>query len=110
MRLVSFSEVSEIDLIKFFEPECAIVPKFSTSSFSSIPMPWSEIVMVLFSSSVVILISSSNSESQILFPVSSVYFNFSSASAAFETSSLMKISLSVYSELITISRSCCTSA
>ena len=60
MSPAAFWSPSPRALTKAFEPEWAIVPRFSTSSAWVIPMPKSWIVKVFALSSVVMLISSSS--------------------------------------------------
>ena len=72
-----------------------MVPRFSTRSASVIPMPVSAMVMVLFSLSVVTVISRGLSGWEILESVSCFRRSFSRASEALETSSRTKISRSL---------------
>ena len=80
---------------KAFEPEWAMVPRFSTNSSRVMPMPVSEMVMVPAVSSELMVISSGASDWKTSFSVSCVRRIFSRESAALDTSSRMKISRSV---------------
>ena len=95
---------------KAFDPEWAIVPKLAINSSLFIPIPKSGIEIKCFFSLVLTVISNFKSGSKIFFSINLVCLNFSVASEALEINSLMKISLSVYKELTTISNTCFTSA
>ena len=95
MRLVFLASPSLRALRNAFDPEWAMVPRFSTISLRVIPMPKSWMVNVLALSSVVTLISRGRLSSKISFSVICVWRSFSKASDALDTSSRTKISFSV---------------
>ena len=84
-------------------PDLAIVPSEDFKSSSFIPIPLSEIISVFSLLLTSILISEVAEELSIFLFVKPKYFLLSNASDAFDTNSRKKISLSEYSELITIS-------
>ncbi len=91
-------------------PECAIVPRFSTSSAWVIPTPVSAIVIVPAFSSVVTEMAGGTSGCALCVPDDWRNRRRSHASAALEMSSRTKMSRSVYREWITMSSSCSISA
>ncbi len=72
-----------------------MVPRWRTSSSWSMPTPWSVMVSVRFSSSVLMWISIGSAGSCTSFSVASMWRSFSIESEALEISSRRKISLSV---------------
>ena len=96
--------------INLLVPDLAIVPRLSIRSSLDIPMPLSSISIVFFFLETLTLILKSASSPKIFFLERDWYLNFSQASAEFEISSLRKISLSLYRELATKSKSLLTSA
>ena len=74
-------------------PDLAIVPIFSIISSSDIPIPLSDMVKVLFSSSTIILIFKSSDRLANLELLIDLNLSLSSASDALEINSLRKISL-----------------
>jgi len=80
---------------KLFDPERAMVPRFSTRSSLVMPTPLSWIVSVFASGSQLMRIAISLPSSAGPSDVSEACLRFSSASDEFETSSRTKTSLSV---------------
>ncbi len=99
-------------LRKLAEPEWAMVPMFSTSSASVMPMPLSEMVrsFLSLSASMRICKGASSPSSEPLAASEAVMRSLSKASEALDTSSRRKISRSVYREWTRISSSCLISA
>ena len=95
---------------KFVVPDLATVPKLATKSALVMPMPVSLMVKVRASLSKEILISSSFLESSCELSDTDTKRILSSASLPFEMTSLRKISLFLYNELIMMSMSRFTSA
>ena len=85
-------------------PDLAIVPNEDFKSSSFMPTPLSEMVMHLSLLFISIFISKGDEVSFIFLSVILKYFFLSIASDALEMSSRIKISLSEYRELITISK------